>query len=943
MENTFLNAYNKKFSDKEEQPKTTTQKDTGNVFLNGYNQKFPGQPTLSPTQQPNQQPVVQQQPIQTPTQPEPQQNIFQKIATKVSQTVDSIRGITPEKVVTSVKNFDVVKTYSDYLNKNLTKHIDEDQRVLEQELLKSKQDQNKVAKLQNSINELNNARNLPANFKSIGTKYLTGAGSKREFSRDARGAIATLTNLTASTLDQVTRQSEGVPLMKNLEEKARKLEATNPEEAKKIRQAIYDSSVTRKLSNRMKVWARDVAPKNPDDMEKLKDGVVSTVPFLVASILSGGGATAMSLKMAALEAAGESGAVYEENRSKGMSIKEASAKADKNFLVNMVIGYFTDKVSFFSDETNLIKKAFNSMSSEAVQESTQQLNSNYFTGNPDIMEGVLESGKIGGASGGFLSIFLGGMGGGMVIDTTNGERVTSPTPEDKTTDVVKEALNKRISERTVKFREDSKGLTQVIPTNKIIINNDEDFQIAAEDTSVGKDAMSTLPPLAKKVPGGWEIINGNHRLAKEMRNGATEIEVMTDEVAYRKLADAEETFNNQSKPTPQGLGDRNNVDRSIRNPKGQYAGSKPATKYRIKEDLGKAGITITEPQESEIIDLNKKFFGDADVKITEQILANNKALGSYSDSLIKILKGQANPKDTFYHEAVHKYIDVFLTMDEQVDLFTAGMKKYGTEDLDAVEERISEDFISYAKSREGVVGNIKAAFDKLISRIESYIGNKKTIDAFYADLVTPNKETKAEKVTPKKVTKVERVLPKTTTVPRAQLPVGTGEKTASRLEARIKGALKDISQENIDALGLSTYNKMNENEQIKEASNYVTENPEEALKVLKGDIEPPKGLLRNSVYVAMVQNSEGKLDLQTKLATLAATRYGQEIDILKKLDQDSTVRWLTEAVKIKEDAVQKKFKKTVLEKVSEDSKSIEKTIKKADKYDWQKFIDEIKC
>jgi len=107
-----------------------------------------------------------------------------------------------------------------------------------------------------------------------------------------------------------------------------------------------------------------------------------------------------------------------------------------------------------------------------------------------------------------------------------------------------------------------------------------------------------------------------------------------------------------------------------------------------------------------------------------------------------------------------------------------------------------------------------------------------------------------------------------TKVPREQLPVGEGKTKVSRLEARIKGVLDEVTPEKADEAGIVTYNQMNKAEQIKAASKYVETNPDEALAVLKGDKPAPKGLLHNSIAIALEKKAELGADanLATKLA-----------------------------------------------------------------------------
>ena len=196
-----------------------------------------------------------------------------------------------------------------------------------------------------------------------------------------------------------------------------------------------------------------------------------------------------------------------------------------------------------------------------------------------------------------------------------------------------------------------------------------------------------------------------------------------------------------------------------------------------------------------------------------------------------------------------------------------------------------------------------------------------------------------EVVTPKEKPVVK---PKTVSVPREQLPVGEGKEKVSRLEARVKQSLENIDQDKIDELGLSTYKELNKKENISKAAEYVTKNPEEALEVLKGNVEAPKGILRNAIYVAMQNYSIGDVDLARKLASISSTRLGQEISILTEIDKDNPVSIMSGIVKFREKAFKEKYGRKSVDKVKNNVvKSIKDKIKKIDKYDWNAFINNI--
>lgn len=182
--------------------------------------------------------------------------------------------------------------------------------------------------------------------------------------------------------------------------------------------------------------------------------------------------------------------------------------------------------------------------------------------------------------------------------------------------------------------------------------------------------------------------------------------------------------------------------------------------------------------------------------------------------------------------------------------------------------------------------------------------------------------------------------PKIVSVPREQLPQGVGEEKVSKLEARVQKAVGNIPQETIDKLGLSTYKELNKKENIRKASEYALNNPEDALKVLKGEIEAPKGILRNAIYVAMQNEAIGNVELARKLASITSTRLGQEIGILSEVDPNSPVKLMSDIVKFREKANLKRYGKDAVKNIKKD---IKKQVKAPDKYDWSKFLDSIEC
>ena len=275
----------------------------------------------------------------------------------------------------------------------------------------------------------------------------------------------------------------------------------------------------------------------------------------------------------------------------------------------------------------------------------------------------------------------------------------------------------------------------------------------------------------------------------------------------------------------------------------KYKSAEEVEAFRMAGLESQLGGKITPEQEKQIKALNKKIFGDEDVKITEQILTpeGRKALGSYKERIIKILAGQGDAKASFYHEAVHKYLDVLTTQAEQVDLILEAKKRFAVTDFKQAEEILAEKFINYAKSREGVAGTMKLMFDKILVRIKKYLGNADTIDTFYTEILAG------------KVTEGPRAgWGVTTTGP--PLVAGTGLKTGRFVEGRsafnldkinapqdVEKIIKTIAKES-DQFKAQRISKTNAD--IEKLAFEVGVTPEDLIKTQPGSIANAETVLK---------------------------------------------------------------------------------------------------
>ena len=237
---------------------------------------------------------------------------------------------------------------------------------------------------------------------------------------------------------------------------------------------------------------------------------------------------------------------------------------------------------------------------------------------------------------------------------------------------------------------------------------------------------------------------------------------------------------------------------------------------------------------------------------------------------------------------------------------------------------------------EGNVLRIKKSAVKVTGEVDSKVKfssetiNPKNIEIKVGDTWKPL-------VAPKPKAKVVKVAPGT-------LPIGEGEVKVSRLEARVKNTLDNVSKEQIEKLELTTYNVMNKKDTIRKAAEYVINNEADAMKVLTGEIAPPKGLNPNSIYVAMERNASENFELATKLASLRSTAMGQNLSLLAELDPNSPVKFLNEIYKIKESTFKRRSKGKTKGEVRKKSLAVGKAKMKApSEVDWNFLISEVRC
>jgi len=140
-------------------------------------------------------------------------------------------------------------------------------------------------------------------------------------------------------------------------------------------------------------------------------------------------------------------------------------------------------------------------------------------------------------------------------------------------------------------------------------------------------------------------------------------------------------------------------------------------------------------------------------------------------------------------------------------------------------------------------------------------------------------------------------------VPSRNLPVGDGVTRNSRLEERIVKSNADPAiGKHLEGERLATYQQVTKADQTKRAAKFVEDRYDDALAVVRGQMEAPDGLLDNAVALALAKQAEltGDAALAIRLASLRSTRAGQEISILTEADPLSVVSSIESIIKARQ-------------------------------------------
>jgi hypothetical protein len=181
---------------------------------------------------------------------------------------------------------------------------------------------------------------------------------------------------------------------------------------------------------------------------------------------------------------------------------------------------------------------------------------------------------------------------------------------------------------------------------------------------------------------------------------------------------------------------------------------------------------------------------------------------------------------------------------------------------------------------------------------------------------------------------------------------GTGEIKTRGLARGIEE--KAVKNKLIKELGdLPEYRSINMEDQAKMASDLVNSDYERAKSISMGQESAPKGLMPESVFVAVEERATREGDFETirDLGTRStlieeSTTMGQRLRALAERDPDSAVSRIKDVSRARKKSVESKMRGKSPDQIKSELKNSLKekmTKAKPSKYSWNTFLEEIKC
>jgi hypothetical protein len=252
------------------------------------------------------------------------------------------------------------------------------------------------------------------------------------------------------------------------------------------------------------------------------------------------------------------------------------------------------------------------------------------------------------------------------------------------------------------------------------------------------------------------------------------------------------------------------------------------------------------------------------------------------------------------------------------------------------------------KFQEGDIETIRNSntgklLNNVIENVQEKFPNMSEQEAFDYAMQLPTKASEIPKRSPE-IKELSQKLKAIETeyqdyVEKNKLGIGVRKKA---IENGIRISMKDLPE----------YEKVSVDDQAEQALKILVTDPAYALDIALGKVEPPPGLLPESMFNAVEVDALARGDAETllQLATQSslvsdATVMGQRLRMLAERNPDSPVSMMKDVIKEKQKALEKKTGKSTSENVKEETAKLKESIDKAkpDKMDWRAFIESIKC
>ena len=223
--------------------------------------------------------------------------------------------------------------------------------------------------------------------------------------------------------------------------------------------------------------------------------------------------------------------------------------------------------------------------------------------------------------------------------------------------------------------------------------------------------------------------------------------------------------------------------------------------------------------------------------------------------------------------------------------------------------------------------------------------------------VKPALKAMIKRQTPEKQAEIAAIIKNHPTPKKFAKPESAGnlEPVESQGPTRTRGLSAGVEQKAIEhkltkSLGdLPEYKQVNMKDQAKFSSELLALDPNKAIKIALGRVEPPSHILPESVFTAVENRAleQGDIGLIKQLAhssrATQATVMGQRIRALAERNPDSAVGAIRQVASKRARAAEKKLGKSVDEALKETAGKIKAEIKKPTRQDWESFIKELRC